>query len=267
MTGQDMHPPGASKGDEEGAEPRPFRCSSDGVDVPQVLTAAGEMVRISEMFVGVLGHDLRNSLNAISTAASLLSRRAESEAIAKPVNRILIGSDRMARMIDQLLDFTRIHLGRGIPIEREDVDLSEICRVVIDELEVAQGCSIRFEHAGDLVGFWDRDRLSQLLSTLGGNACQHRRAATPVLVRADGTQTSMVMLEVWNEVVIPEHLLPVIFAPLEVGTGKSRKDSSALGLGLHVSQQIVVAHGGTIRVESCDEKGTRFVIGLPRHST
>ena len=119
----------------------------------------------------------------------------------------------MARMIDQLLDFTRIHLGQGIPIEREEVDLSEICRVVIDELEAAQGCSIRFEHAGDLVGFWDRDRLSQLLSTLGGNACQHRRAATPVLVRADGTQARMVVLEVWNEGATPENILPVVFDP------------------------------------------------------
>lgn len=246
MTGQDLHRRGASNRDEEGAEP---------------------LVRISEMFVGVFGHDLRNSLNAISTAASLLSRRAESDAIAKPVKRILIGTDRMARMLDQLLDFTRIHLGQGIPIERGDVDLSEICRVVIDESGADQGCSIRFEQAGDLVGFWDGDRLSQLLSTVVRNACQHRRAATPVLVRADGTQASMVMLEVWNDVVIPEHLLPVIFSPSEVGTGKSRKDSSALGLGLHISQQIVFAHGGTIRVESCDEKGTRFVIGLPRHST
>lgn len=239
--------------------------SSDGVDVPQVLTA-GEMVRISEMFVGALGHGLRNALSVISTSAGLLSRRAESEEIAKPVNRILISSDRMARMIDQLLDFTRIHLGRGIPIEREEVDLSQICRVVIDELEAAQGCSIRFEHAGDLVGFGDRDRLSQLLSTLGGNACQHRRAATPVLVRADGTQTSMVMLEVWNEGVIPKNFLPVIFDPLQVGTGKRREGISGLGLGLHISQQIVVAHGGTIRVESCEEKGTRFIVGLPRHS-
>ena len=239
--------------------------ASDGVDGPQVLTA-GEMVRISEMFVGAIAHDLRNALSAISTSAGLLSRRAESEGISKPVNRILISSDRMARMIDQLLDFTRIHLGRGLPIEREEVDLSQICRVVIDELEAAQGCSIRFEHAGDLVGFGDRDRLSQLLSTLGGNACQHRRAATPVLVRADGTQTSMVMLEVWNEGVIPKNFLPVIFDPLQVGTGKRREGISGLGLGLYISQQIVVAHGGTIRVESCEEKGTRFVVGLPRHS-
>ncbi len=60
--------------------------------------------------------------------------------------------------------------------------------------------------------------------------------------------------------------MPFIFAPFEVGTGKSRKNSRGLGLGLYVSQQIVVAHEGTIRVESSEQKSTRFVVGLPRHS-
>lgn len=220
--------------------------------------------RVSELFVGVLGHDLRNSLNAISTAASLLRRRAESEAIANPASRILISSDRMARMIDQLLDFMRIRLGEGLPIERAEVDLSELCRGVIGELKAAQGCSVELEQAGDLVGLWDRERLSQLLSTLAGNACQHRRAATPVRVRADGTQPGMVTLEVSNEGAIPEQLVPVLFDPLQVNTGEAREGISGLGLGLYVSQQIVVTHGGTIRVESSEAQGTRFIVELPR---
>lgn len=221
-------------------------------------------LHISEMFVGVLGHDLRNPLSAIYTAALLLSRRAESEAIAKPVSRVLASAERMTRMLDQLLDCTRIRLGRGLPIERENVDLTGICQAVIDELEPTQGCSIQLEHAGDLVGLWDRDRLSQLVSNLAGNACQHRRPQTPVAMRVDGTRPSSVMIEVRNEGVISADVLSVIFDPSQVGTGKKRTGSSGLGLGLYISQQIVIAHGGMIVVESNEEQGTRFLVELPR---
>ena len=72
-------------------------------------------IRLSEMFVGVLSHDLRNPLSAIVTGARLLEHRAESDKIASPARRILSSAERMARMIDQLLDFTRIRQGQGIP--------------------------------------------------------------------------------------------------------------------------------------------------------
>jgi len=71
------------------------------------------------MFVGVLGHDLRNPLSAITTSASLLLRRADSEQISKPTARILAGAERMARMIDQILDFTRIRLGTGLRLTQK----------------------------------------------------------------------------------------------------------------------------------------------------
>src|SRR5262249_7008178 len=85
-------------------------------------------VRFSEMFVGMLGHDLRNPLSAITTAAQLLSRRADSDRVALPAKRITNSAMRMSRMIDQLLDFTRIRLGNGIPLERAPVDLAEVVR-------------------------------------------------------------------------------------------------------------------------------------------
>src|SRR6185436_7974138 len=111
------------------------------------------------------------------------------------------------------------------------------------------------------------DRLSELLSNLGGNACQHRRPGTPVLVRADGTQARSVTLEVRNEGAIPGSLLPVIFDPLRAGAGgKKSEGGRGLGLGLYISQQIVIAHGGTIRVESSEGEGTRLIVELPRRS-
>jgi signal transduction histidine kinase len=222
-------------------------------------------VRFSDMFVGILGHDLRNPLSGITTAASLVLSRADSERVTKPLSRILSSADRMSRMIDQVLDFTRIRLGRGIPLQQQAVDLAELCRNVVDELksEGERGTAFRLEVRGDTRGVWDEDRLAQLVSNLAGNAFQHRQHDAPVTVSVDGTAPDVVALTVHNLGGIPQEILPVIFEPLRSGEHRKRKGSSGLGLGLYISQQIVIAHGGVIRAESADDE-TRFMLALPR---
>jgi signal transduction histidine kinase len=233
-----------------------------------LVTELQRAVRSSEIFVGILGHDLKNPLSAIMTAANLLEVRADSEKIATPVSRIVISADRMDRMISQLLDFASIRLGRGIPIERTGVDLAEVSRSVIEELESAPNRHIQLESVGNVAGTWDRDRLCQLVSNLVSNACQHGTPGGPVLIRLDGTNPDVVCLEVRNRgVVAPEHL-PVMFEPLgdSCDHPRRRSGSSGLGLGLYITKQIASAHGGTIDVESNEDEGTRFIVDLPRHS-
>jgi PAS domain S-box-containing protein len=222
-------------------------------------------VRFSEMFVGILGHDLRNPLSAITTAASLLVRRAESEKVAKPSQRILSSAGRMARMIDQLLDFTRIRLGKGLPLARSSMDLGAVCRLAIDELDSASAAQrVRLEATGDLVGGWDGDRLAQLVSNLLGNALAHGARDFPVTLRVDGTDERTVLVEVRNAGVVPAALLEVMFEPFRSTHDTKQQGSSGLGLGLYISQQIAVAHGGSIEVASCEPEGTCFTVRLPR---
>lgn len=226
-------------------------------------------VRFSEMFVGVLGHDLRNPLSGITTAASLVLQRADSDRLIKPVTRILRSADRMSRMIDQILDFTQVRLGRGIRLARKSVDVSEIARTVLDELrdETTDRDDLRLELHGDPIGTWDPDRLAQLLSNLAGNAIQHRAPGSKVRVTIDGSADDRVVLAVLNAGVIPADVLPAIFEPLRGAEPRKRAGSSGLGLGLYISAQIVNAHGGEIRVSSDEASGTRFEVCLPRHAT
>lgn len=221
-------------------------------------------LKLSEMFIGVLGHDLRNPLQTITMASSMLLQPTPRD-VAANAGRILRAGDRMRRMIDQLLDFTRMRMGMGIPLVSEPADLAEIARHAIDEIVVGhEGSEVDFRAEGSAAGCWDRDRLLQLVSNLVANAVDHREAGSPVRVLVEGHDNAWVRFEVQNRGVIPPAILPLIFQPLQTTKRTKQDRASGLGLGLFITRQIARAHGGSIRVESDEAMGTRFIVELPR---
>lgn len=234
----------------------------------RLVNELAQTVKVSEMFAGVLGHDLRNPLMTITMGATLLARRGStigSQEMGGILTRMVRSSDRMRRMIDQLLDFTRIRMGNGIPLVTQRVDLVESVRQVIDEIAGgAHAEPVRLEIRGDCVGEWDHDRLLQLVSNLVANAVHHREPDSEVIVRVDGESEAAVRLEVENRGVIPPAILPAIFEPMQTTKAARRDRASGLGLGLFITRQIARAHGGAIAVDSTPENGTRFTVDLPR---
>jgi signal transduction histidine kinase len=223
-----------------------------------------QIVRFNEMFTAILGHDLRNPLAAITTAAQVLLNRKQPEKVTKPLTRILSSSRRMARMIDQLLDFTRLRSGAGVPIEYSAIDIAHVVGQVIDELDGANPeWTLELEHRGDTGGHWDPDRLSQLFSNLVGNAVRHGAIKDGVRVHIDGSHHSSVLVRVHNGGAIHPDILPNVFEPM-AGGRERRARSQGLGLGLFISNQIAHAHGGFIDVQSTPEAGTTFTVSLPR---
>lgn len=221
-------------------------------------------VRFNELFTGMLGHDLRNPLNAMVMAAQAVMLRPEAEKLVRPLSRILNSGDRMARMIDQLLDFTRVRVGGGIGIEPSRIDLFPVIRHVVDELDDANpDWQIRVERNGDTRGCWDADRLAQVFSNLVGNAIQHGDIEHGVDVVVDGTGAELVQIEVRNIGVIPAEELEIVFDAMVEGRRRDR--ARGLGLGLYISREIVRAHGGRIQVRSTAAEGTAFSVWLPRN--
>jgi signal transduction histidine kinase len=194
--------------------------------------------------------------------AQYISRTNPGEKATEAAARIISSSERMTRMIDQLLDFTRIRVGNGIALNRSRLDLAELCQHVKEEIEAGNpGCCIRVETQGNAVGHWDSDRLLQVFSNLVGNAVNHGQAGCTVSIRTDGTDDSSVEVRVHNAGAVPDEILPVIFEAFRGSStqGKTR----GLGLGLFVTRQIVLAHGGEIEALS-NSDGTTLRIQLPR---
>lgn len=224
---------------------------------------AEEAARFSELFVGVLSHDLRNPLGTIRASAASLQGRTPDEASRRAVQRILRTSERMTRMVDQLLDFTRIRTGGGLPVRPDTTDLAELCRRVASEISVARpGCAIELQVSGDPVGVWDPDRIWQLLWNLVLNALEHGKNGNRAWLHVDGRDPEWVLLKVRNRGAIPAEQLPRLFEPFQ-GRGRPRV-SGGLGLGLFISRAITTAHAGTIGMET-GEQETVFTVRLPRH--
>ena len=231
----------------------------------KLLGQLQQSMRFSELFVGMLGHDLRNPLSAIGTSAQHLLRR-DPEEKSGPAKRILTSAARMSRMIDQILDFTRARLGAGIPLQPRPVDLVPVLKNAFDELATTNpSAKLDLGSTGDTRGQWDEDRLAQVASNLIGNALQHGDPAVPLQVRVDGSAPDAVIWTVHNQGSVPPEVLAVIFEPFRGSLPRSGK-ARGLGLGLYITQQIVAAHGGTIEVASSPEQGTTFSVRLPRRA-
>jgi signal transduction histidine kinase len=204
--------------------------------------------RYREMFLAILGHDLRSPLGAVISASSFLLTAGDLEGRNLTMAaRIRSSSERMNTLVGDLLDFTRARLGRGIPISRENADIAEIGRQTVDEIAGQNPeHEVRFETSGDVRGRWDAQRLSQALTNLVGNAVTYGAGTTPITVRARGEA---------DEVVISIHnrgsaISPAdqrrIFDPFKrvASEERSRRPQESLGLGLYIAQQIAASHGG-----------------------
>jgi signal transduction histidine kinase len=227
---------------------------------------AMDRAEFEQHLIGIVSHDLRNPLAAISVSAATLLRGAEmEERQRKSLGRILTSAERAHRMIRDLLDFTKARLGGGLPIQRVPLDFHALSRQVVDELQASHPERvILLEQHGDGQAVWDGDRMAQVLINLIGNAVHYSPPGTPVRVMAHGEVEDGVF-EVHNEgAPISEELLPRLFQPMQRGEMAGDNASRNVGLGLYIVDHIVRAHGGSVEVRSREGEGTTFRVRLPR---
>jgi len=228
-----------------------------------------DLDRSKEMFIAILGHDLRSPLNAVIMSSQfMLERRELKEPDVALATGSLRSARRMNRLVGDLLDFTRSRLGSGVPIVRDQMDLGVIAHQAVDEASAGadQKTVIRLSTSGVLEGKWDASRITQVLANLIANAVQHGSPDTPISVKVQG-DASQVAVSVHNfGPLIPSSEMPRLFDPVKRlrPDGRAASADGNLGLGLYIAERIVAAHGGRIDVQSREEEGTTFTVYLPR---
>lgn len=223
----------------------------------------------NDLFLGVLGHDLRAPLATITSAADVLTRRhptpAQSIELGGSVKR---AARHMAGMVEDLIGYARLQRGNPMPMQRGPTDAGVVCRdAIVDAESVFAHRRIALETAGDLTGEFDPVTLRQLMTNLFLNALQHGAQGGVVQAALKGWSDQLT-LSVCNEgEQIGDDALEKIFEPLFQAGGSDRGmlGRSSSGLGLFIAREVATAHGGTIKVTSTPAGRTTFEVVLPRH--
>ncbi|PKH16596.1 sensor histidine kinase [Pseudomonas fluorescens] len=220
------------------------------------------------MFLGILGHDLRTPLGAILLGADVLRRSQDAGARAtKIANQVYTSVRRASQIVGDLLDLTRCQMGPGIPVKTADINLSPLCQRVIEEIRAFHPEAIvTFDANTSVSGKFDGGRMEQVFSNIISNAVQHGDTTRPIQVEL-GIQEDFAVFTVHNSgEAIPEDALPFIFNPMGRFSQRTAIDhgpTEGLGLGLFIASEIVASHGGSIEVSSDTEQGTVFRVRVP----
>jgi signal transduction histidine kinase len=221
--------------------------------------------RAVDTILGIVGHDLRNPLGAIHMSAALLQKRGGLEGWqARTVERMRSSAGRMARIIADLLTYTRTRLGSGIPVQLREADLGAVVARVVDELRAANADrEIAVDAQGELGGWWDPDRLEQVASNLVSNAVDHGDPGTAVRVSLEGGHDDVVLTVANTGPGMPPEVLAHLFEPFSRPPDERSRKASGLGLGLYISREIVRGHGGEISARATEGE-TVVTVKLPR---
>jgi signal transduction histidine kinase len=245
-----------------------FNEAIDQVLTESVAYYSKKLDHSRDMFLGILGHDLRNPLGAIQMSAQLVLKMGTlNERQEMLISLIVASSGRTTEMLDHLLDLTRARLGSGIPVIREHMDMAFVSRQLVDEMRAMHPeRTFTLEISGDTEGEWDKPRIGQVFSNFLGNAVQYGFTDSPIGVTIKG-DSEEIALSVHNDgVPIPSDRIGRIFGSLTRGEVKNSDQprSNNLGLGLFITNEIVSAHGGKIGVTSSEKNGTTFTAHFPR---
>jgi PAS domain S-box-containing protein len=228
------------------------------------LVQAQEALRLRDEFLSIASHELKTPLTALQLQLRGVWERVQpvDETLADKLERAMRAGERLAHLIESLLDVSRIASGR-LTLNREEFDLNDAARDVIERLGAAAanaGCELVLETDGAVEGTWDRLRLEQVLTNLVGNALRYAPGA-PVTVSIAAEASDAVVRVRDRGPGIPPEDIERIFDRFERASALSH---SGLGLGLYIASQVAEAHGGTILAENCEHGGARFVLRLPR---
>jgi signal transduction histidine kinase len=243
-----------------------FNEAIDQAICESVAFFSAEQERARNLLLGILGHDMRNPLNAIQLTAHHLKKLNAGDDVSLAAGMLIRSGARMRALLDDLTDFNRKRLGLGLYIIPSDMDLRDILEDEVQQLRSTYpDREIELGLTGDLRGHWDEGRLHQVVSNLVVNALRYGKPGSTVRVTADGRDDA-VLFRVENQgEPIASSALRLLFDPLRRGAGRPEEEGS-LGLGLFICGEVAKAHGGEIDATSSDT-GTAFTVRLPRSTS
>lgn len=224
----------------------------DAVDAATACATKHYLLQREELrdrFIGVLAHDLRSPLACVTMASEILLASERTPRERSLLELVLESSDRMQRMVNDVLAWARENAGNTFPIQTSAQDMAMILRQVAQETQLAYGDhAIILDMSGDLRGLLDRDRVHQLITNLVRNAIEHG-TGTAYVEAHEAEEGETIILVVRNRGPFRASSISDITDPFR----RRKRPSNARGLGLYIVDQIARAHGATVEMTAMDE--------------
>jgi signal transduction histidine kinase len=243
------------------------RRAGNAVENARLYQQAQQAIRARDQFLAIASHELKTPLTALTLVVDSVERSLEKLPAAPPRMRAKIETlsrqgHRLARLVSDLLDVSRIQAGR-LDVYLEEVDLCAVVREVVERHEqeaLAAGCAVELVAGEPVVGAWDGSRVDQVVSNLLSNALKYG-AGKPVsiVVQAAGDAARLSIADQGVGIAHEDH--DRVFQLFERAVASST--TPGMGLGLWIARQIVTRLGGSIRIDSDVGRGARFTVELP----
>jgi len=230
-------------------------------------TEAEAANRLKDEFVSIVSHDLRTPLNAMLGWTALLQKGTLAPSIiSRALQSIHDNATRQAKLIDDLLDFSRITGGR-MALDRDEIDLRDLLRNVIESMvpaTAAKRIEMQFSSAPDAVVLGDIRRLEQVFFNLIGNAVKFTDEGGTIEVTIRCVDNHVEVRVTDTGIGIEPEFLPHVFDRFRQADSTTTRIHGGVGLGLSIARQLVEAHQGTISVQSDGkDRGSTFIVRLP----
>jgi hypothetical protein len=246
-----------------------FNEAIDQALAESIVTYSEKADQTRDLFLAVLGHDLRAPLATVSSVGHILSQgKIPIEKLESLGQKAQRSAMLMSNMVTDLLGFARLQMGTGMPNDKAFINAQDICEAAASDAHAMYpNTEIEFQAAGNLMACFDSIRLQQLLTNLLINAAQYSAKNRNVIFQAQGTESNIVFKITNFGSVIPPESLKAIFQPLVQLKPENEQDSrpkTSLGLGLFIANEITKSHDGNIHVTSDQVNGTTFSLTFPR---
>ncbi|HEY7907519.1 MAG TPA: HAMP domain-containing sensor histidine kinase, partial [Thermomicrobiales bacterium] len=243
----------------------------DGASALALAALTDRVDRVREEFLATIVHDLRQPLTKIRGYAQLAGRNLDRPApdlarVKGELSRIVDATDELQVLLSVLVDTSRTALG-ALTLHPTLTDLAALLRETIAQLpaDVAQRVAVRIAPGLDTLGWWDRERLGQVLTNLLTNAAKYAPAETPVTVTIEGARATVTVSVRDEGIGIAADDLPRLFDRYFRARSATERGIEGLGLGLYLCRGIITAHGGEITAESPGpDQGTTIRFTVPR---
>jgi signal transduction histidine kinase len=237
-----------------------------------------ELDRMKSQFLSIASHELKTPITAMSGFLQVALRRVRRLSETEPTSAVGEGlrsiieqldvvyrqTGKLARLIDELLDVSRIQTGR-IEFRYGDVDIAELANEVATRMQLTTAThQISVRRDSENIVTADRDHLEQVLNNLVTNAIKYSPSGGPITIDVRPDDGGVRVSVTDQGIGIPEKEIEAIFGLFYRSPDRAARDAAGMGLGLYISKEIVVRHGGRIWAESGGAKGSTLNVVIPR---